>query len=186
MVTMNVMKESIVEAYATGGKGRLQLCDAAALLDFYSSRERAPIASFPARVFAPILDCYVALTKFGDLKCGRQLSDRDGGHVYPPKGLIHLILCKTPAGDAALPDNLLVYQNTNTNELMLEDFDPENWQDAFEISKFTWTGTDKRIETRKVCFCPPTCSRRRRRRRRRPAACWPSLVAVRRPAVWFW
>ena len=32
MVTMNVMKERIVEAYATGGKGRLQLRDAAALL----------------------------------------------------------------------------------------------------------------------------------------------------------
>ena len=176
MVTMNVMKESIVEAYATGGKGRLQLCDAAALLDFYSPRERAPNASFPARVFAPILDCYVALRKFGELKCGRQLADRDGGHVYPPKGLIHLILCKTPAGDAALPDNLLVYRNTNTNDLMLEDFDPKNWQDAFEISKFLWTSTDKRIEARKVCFCPPTCSRRRRRRRRRrrPAACWPS------------
>ena len=136
MVTMNVMKESIVEAYATGGKGRLQLCDAAALLDFYSSRERAPNASFPARVFAPILDCYVALRKFGELKCGRQLADRDGGHVYPPKGLIHLILCKTPAGDAALPDNLLVYRNTNTNELMLEDFDPDNWQDAFKLTKF--------------------------------------------------
>ena len=189
MVTMNVMKESIVEAYATGGKGRLQLCDAAALQDYYSPRERAPNASFPARVFAPILDCYVAFRKFGELKCGRQLADWDGGHVYPLKGLIHLILCKTPAGDVALLDNLLVYWNTNTNELMLEDFDPKNWQDAFEISKFTWTGTDKRIETRKVCFCPPTCSRRRRRRRHRrwAATCLAlPLVAVRRPAVWFW
>ena len=66
-----------------------------------------------------------------------------------------------PAGDAALPDNLLVYQNTNTNELMLEDFDPENWQDAFEISKFIWTGTDKRKYLKSLCILHDGSSRQK-------------------------
>ena len=37
---------------------------------------------------------------------------------------------------------------------MLEDFDPDNRQATFKLTKFVWTGTATRVAARKVCFRP--------------------------------
>ena len=120
---------SIVGAYAAGGRTREQF-DGAACLDYYAKsdapRQRAPAYAFKLVGFSNILHDYIAYVKYARLKCGRQLADRDGDEVYPLKGLIHLILEKSPAADPAKLDHILVLWNLNTNQLMLEDFDPEN------------------------------------------------------------
>ena len=87
---------------------------------------RQPMRSIKLAGFSNILHDYIAYVKYARLKCGRQLADRDGDEVYPLKGLIHLILEKSPAADPAKLDHILVLRNLNTNQLMLEDFDPEN------------------------------------------------------------